>query len=232
MCGRYTLATPAQVVAEHFGLAEVPELAPRFNIAPTQSVATVRRSADAETPVLEFRRWGLIPSWAKDPGIGSRMINARVETAAEKPAFRAAFRRRRCLLPADGFYEWKPHPKRRRPHHVQLAEGELFGLAGLFEAWKSPEGETVGSCTVLTTAANAALSALHDRMPIIVEPAHYQRWLDPELKDPGSILSLTRTDVSDRLGFHPVSFRVNNPRNDDPSCIEAAELAELQVEEF
>ena len=232
MCGRYSLATPAQVVAEHFGLAEVPELSPRYNIAPTQSVAIVRKPPDREAPALELRHWGLIPSWAKDPGIGSRMINARVETAAEKPAFRAAFRRRRCLVPADGFYEWKPHPKRRRPHHVRMAGGEVFGLAGLFEAWQSPEGETVESCSLLTTAADAALSALHDRMPIIVAPEHYQRWLDPDLQDPDAILALTRASVSDRLGFHPVSFRVNSPRNDDPSCIQAVEPTELQVEDF
>jgi putative SOS response-associated peptidase YedK len=232
MCGRFTLATSARQVAEHFGLAEVPELSPRYNIAPNQSIAIVRRTTEREAPILEFRRWGLIPSWAKDPGIGSRMINARAETAAEKPAFRAAFRRRRCLVPADGFYEWKPHPKRRRPHHVRLAAGELFSLAGLFEAWKSPEGEAIESCTLLTTAANAVVGALHDRMPIVVDPEHYPRWLDPELQDPDSVLSLTGTGISDRLRFHAVDFRVNNPRNDDPSCIEPIEPAELQVGDF
>ncbi len=232
MCGRFTLATSAQQVAEHFGLAEVPELSPRYNIAPTQSVAIVRRPGDGEAPVLEFRRWGLIPSWAKDPGIGSRMINARLETAAEKPAFRAAFRRRRCLVPADGFYEWQPHPKRRRPHHVRLTEGELFGLAGLFEAWKSPEGETIESCTLLTTAAIAALRTLHDRMPILVDPEHYGGWLDPDLLDPEAIRSLTHSNLSDRLHFHPVGFHVNNPRNDDRICIEPTEPVELRVEDF
>ena len=232
MCGRYSLATPAQQVAEHFGLAEVPELSPRYNIAPTQSVAIVRTSGDEAAPILEFRRWGLIPSWAKDPAIGSRMINARVETAAEKPAFRSAFRRRRCLVPADGFYEWKPHPKRRRPHHVRLDAGGLFGLAGLFEAWKSPEGETIESCTLLTTAANAALRALHDRMPILIDPEHYPRWLDPDLQDPKAILSLTDPSISDRLRFHPVGFHVNNPSNDDRACIEPTEPAELRVEDF
>ena len=232
MCGRFSLATPAQQVAEHFGLAEVPALSPRYNIAPTQSVAIVRRPDLREVPTLEFRRWGLIPSWAKDPGIGSRMINARVETAAEKPAFRAAFRRRRCLVPADGFYEWKPHPKRRRPHHVRLAAGGPFGLAGLFESWESPEGESIESCTLLTTAANPALIPLHDRMPIIVDPERYRSWLDPDLQDPDSIHSLIRSSSSDRLVFHPVSFRVNNPRNDDSACIEPAEPTELRVEDF
>ena len=232
MCGRYSLATPAEKVAEHFGLDEVPALSPRYNIAPAQSVATVRRTTDRETPVLEFRRWGLIPPWAKDPGIGSRMINARVETVAEKPSFRAAFRRRRCLVPADGFYEWKPHPKRRQPHHVRLASGELFGLAGLFEAWESPEGERIESCTLLTTAADAALRALHDRMPIILDPEHYRRWLDPDLQDPEAILSLTRANLSDRLRFRPVAFRVNDPKNDDPRCIEPIEPAELDLEDF
>jgi putative SOS response-associated peptidase YedK len=232
MCGRFSLATSAQQVAEHFGLTEVPALSPRYNIAPTQPIAAVRRPDRREVPILELRRWGLIPSWAKDPGIGSRMINARVETAAEKPAFRAAFRRRRCLVPADGFYEWKPHPKRRRPHHVRLGEGELFGLAGLFECWESPEGESIESCTLLTTAANRALLALHDRMPIIVDPEDYGRWLDPGLQDSDAILSLTRSSISDRLAFHPVSFRVNNPRNDDSACIEPAELAPLRLEDF
>ena len=232
MCGRFTLATPAQEVAEHFGLGEVPALSPRYNIAPAQSIAVVRRSESDEVPLLEFRRWGLIPSWAKDPGIGSRMINARLETAAEKPAFRAPFRRRRCLVPADGFYEWKPHPKRRRPHHVRLATGELFGLAGLFESWKSPEGESVGSCTLLTTAASPAMSPLHDRMPILVDPEHYRSWLDPDLQDPDAILSLTRSSISEGLVFHPVGFRVNNPRNDDSACIEATEPDQLQIEDF
>jgi len=232
MCGRFSLATSAQQVAEHFGLAEVPELSPRYNIAPTSSVAVVRGPGGGAAPILEFRHWGLIPSWAKDPGIGARMINARVETAAEKPSFRAAFRRRRCLVPADGFYEWKPHPKRRRPHHVRLAEGELIGLAGLFEAWESPEGERIESCTLLTTAANAAMSALHHRMPVIVDPADYPAWLDPDLQEPDTVLSLTGSSISDRLRFRPVDFRVNNPRNDDPLCIEPIEAAELQVEDF
>jgi len=232
MCGRYTLATPAQQVAEHFGLDEVPELSPRYNIAPTQSVAVVRRSSDRQAPVLELRRWGLIPPWAKDPAIGSRMINARLETVAEKPAFRAAFRRRRCLVPADGFYEWKPHPKRRRPHHIRLAAGQVFGFAGLFERWKSPAGEVVESCTLLTTAANARLRVLHDRMPIIVDPAHYEAWLDPELQDPESILPLTQAHPSDCLHFHPVDYRVNSPRNDDAACIEPIEPAGLAIEDF
>jgi putative SOS response-associated peptidase YedK len=232
MCGRFTLATPAQEVAEHFGLTEVPALSPRYNIAPAQSIAVVRRPESDEAPLLELRRWGLIPSWAKDPGIGSRMINARLETAAEKPAFRAAFRRRRCLVPADGFYEWKPHPKRRRPHHVRLATGELFGLAGLFESWKSPEGESVGSCTLLTTAASPAMSPLHDRMPILVDPEHYRKWLDPDLQEPDAILSLTRSSISEGLVFHQVSFRVNSPRNDDSACIEPTEPDQLRIEDF
>jgi len=232
MCGRFSLATPAQQVAEHFGLTEVPALSPRYNIAPSQSVAVVRQVDPGALPILELRRWGLIPFWAKDSGIGARMINARVETAAEKPAFRVALRRRRCLVPADGFYEWQPHPKRRRPHHVRLAAGELFALAGLFESWKSPEGESIESCTLLTTAANPVLSALHDRMPIIVDPEHYPPWLDPDLQDPDSILSLTRSSISERLSFHPVDFRVNNPRNDDPACIEPTEQAELRIEDF
>jgi putative SOS response-associated peptidase YedK len=232
MCGRFSLATSAQQVAAHFGLAEVPALSPRYNIAPSQSIAIVRQPDPREVPLLEFRRWGLIPSWAKDPGIGSRMINARVETAAEKPAFRAAFRRRRCLVPADGFYEWKAHPKRRRPHHVRLGAGELFGIAGLFESWKSPGREAIESCTLLTTAANPALVALHDRMPIIVDPVHYRRWLDPELREPDAILSLTGSSVSDRLVFQPVGFHVNNPRNDDPVCIEPTAQGELRPEDF
>jgi putative SOS response-associated peptidase YedK len=135
-------------------------------------------------------------------------------------------------VPADGFYEWKPHPKRRRPHHVRLGAGELFGLAGLFEAWESPEGEAIQSCTLLTTAANAVLHALHHRMPIIVDPQHYQRWLDPDLQDPDAVHTLTDTDISDRLRFHAVDFHVNSPRNDDPSCIEPIEPGELRLEEF
>ena len=220
MCGRFSLATPAQQVAEHFGLAEVPEVSPRYNIAPTQSVAMVRRPIAGEAPILEFRRWGLIPSWAKDPGIGSRMINARVETAAGKPAFRAAFRRRRCLVPADGFYEWAVAGRGpRQPYWVARKDGACFAIAGLYERWKSPQDEWLETCTLITTDANDRLRTIHDRMPVILEPADYALWLDSRLREPERLRALLRPQPGDDFELRAVSLRVNRPDHDDPACI-------------
>ncbi len=220
MCGRFTLATSARQVAEHFGLAEVPELSPRYNIAPTQAIAVVRRTTEGEAPILEFRRLGLIPSWAKDPGIGSRMINARVETAAEKPAFRAAFRRRRCLVPADGFYEWAAASRGpRQPHWVARTDGACFAIAGLYERWKSPQDEWLETCTLITTDANERLRTIHERMPVILEPADYALWLDSRLREPERLRVLLRPQPGEDFELRAVSRRVNRPDHDDPACI-------------
>ena len=218
MCGRFTLSSAPELLARHFDLEQPPDLAPRFNIAPTQDVATVRASEARAKRVLELRRWGLIPRWAKDPSIGNRMINARAETIAEKPAVREAFRLRRCLVPADGFYEWASGSTARQPYHIRLVEGSPFAMAGLWERWSRPGGEAIESCTLLTTRASERISGLHDRMPVILEPESYDLWLDPTLGDAERLLPLLCPLSGERIAFHPVSRRVNDPRHDDPSC--------------
>jgi putative SOS response-associated peptidase YedK len=172
MCGRYTLYTPTpEALADQFGLAAVPPLAPRFNIAPTQAVPAVRACTDRPSRELVLLRWGLVPSWADDVSIGNRLLNARAETVASKPSFRTAFRRRRCLLPADGFYEWKAAGKKKQPYHFHLQDGQVFAFAGLWEEWQR-DGEAIFSCTILTTSANDLLVRYHDRMPVILP----RRW--------------------------------------------------------
>ena len=225
MCGRFTLRVPASAVAEQFGLGEIPPLAPRFNVAPTQTVAVVRRPPDsARQRELVWMRWGLIPSWANDPAIANRMINARAETAAQKPAFRQAFRRRRCLVVADGFYEWQPVGKRKQPYYFRMRDQRPFGLAGLWEVWKSPEDETIESCTILTTEASPLVAPMHDRMPAIIAPEDYDRWLDAAIEDPEAIGPLVHPYPSDAMVAYPVSARVNKPDNEGPGCVEAIEL--------
>jgi putative SOS response-associated peptidase YedK len=230
VCGRFTLTRSAAEIAEHFGLASAPALAPRWNAAPTQElpIVRVRRGARADGApggerVLELRRWGLVPGWAADVSAGARMINARVETVRERPAFRDALQRRRCLVPADGFYEWHGSAAARRPFHLALPEGDLFAMAGLYARWHGEGGEVVDSFTVLTRPAEGAVRALHDRMPWIVDPAGYGAWLDPEAKDPAALLQTLPEARGARLVARPVSRRVNDVRNDDPACLGPAE---------
>lgn len=218
VCGRFTLATPAETLAAHFELASAPALQPRYNIAPTQPVLTVRAVDGQRT--AEERRWGLVPHWAKDPKIGGRLINARAETVASKPAFRVAFRKRRCLVPADGFYEWKPISGRRQPFHLRRKDGAPFAMAGLFEQWSSEDGEIVDSCTVITTEANDVVRSIHDRMPVILDGESASSWLDPELADPEALQQLLRPCPGEDLTAYPVDTRVNRPKNDGPANIE------------
>lgn len=217
MCGRFTLAAPAEQVAAQFQLAELPELAPRYNIAPTQQVAAVRSSESGRE--LALLRWGLVPSWAKDRSVGAKMINARAETAAEKPAFRSAMRQRRCIIPADGFYEWQAQADGKQPFYIRLTDGGSFGLAGLWEQWKSPDGEWLHTCTILTTTANALMQPLHDRMPVILPPEAYALWLDPALRDPEPLHALLAPYPADLMVAGPVSKAVNKVSNDGPSLI-------------
>jgi putative SOS response-associated peptidase YedK len=220
MCGRFALATSGAQLATQFALAEAPQLAPRYNIAPTQSVAIVRAAATGRE--LVSLRWGLVPVWAKDPSIGSRMINARAETAAEKPAFRTALRQRRCLIPADGFYEWQAAPGGKQPFYFHMAEGASFALAGLWERWKSPEGAWLETCTILTTEANDLLRPFHDRMPVIVAPDDYARWLDPALREADAVRDLLAPYDPTVMAAHPVSREVNRVANDGPQLIAPA----------
>ncbi len=219
MCGRFTQTAPGDVIAELFDLPETPALAPRYNIAPTQDVAAVR-AAPGGGRELVMLHWGLIPSWAKDRAIGARMINARSETAAEKPAFRAALRSRRCLIVADGFYEWQKLGGRKQPYLIALTDGRPFGFAGLWERWAGEGGEPVESCTILTTSANGTVAPIHDRMPVILEREHHVEWLDPGVADPAGVLPLLRPLPDDAVRAFPVGLLVNNPANDVPACRE------------
>jgi putative SOS response-associated peptidase YedK len=220
MCGRFSLTVPAQEVADLFDLADAPPLAPRYNIAPTQPVLIVRPSERVRGREAALVHWGLIPPWAKDPSIGNRMINARAETAPDKPSFRAAFKRRRCLIPVDGFYEWKRVGSRKQPMRIRMTEGGLFAFAGLWEQWQGSEGEEIESCTILTTSPNEMLSEIHGRMPVIVAPEDFDRWLTTDEAEARSLVDLLRAFPAEAMTARPVSTRVNSPSNDDPACIE------------
>lgn len=216
MCGRYSLTTPVEVLRRLFGFAEVPNLAPRYNIAPTQEVPVVRLGDDGARH-LHLLRWGLIPSWAKDRKIGNRLIMARGESVASTPAFRAAFLSRRCLVPADGFYEWKIEQGQRRPWRITPVESEAFAFAGLWERWRDPQSaDAVDSFTIITTIANALLKPIHDRMPVILETQDQQRWLQPSAGDDGR--DLLRPFAVQGLRAYPVGPVVNSPANDVPEC--------------
>ncbi len=221
MCGRFTLSTAPATIADHFGLDEAPELEARFNVAPGQSIATIFLSGEDHQLILTRRRWGLVPSWAKDEKIGNRLINARAETVSEKPSFRAAVRRRRCLVPADGFYEWAGTKGSKQPYFIGLEGRAPFAFASLWERWTDPEGEVLESCTLLTTEANEHLSGLHDRMPVIVDPVDYGLWMDPDVKEPDLVLPVIDRNLGGDLDFYPVSTHVNDVRHDDPRCLEA-----------
>ncbi len=220
MCGRYSLTSPAEALSRLFRAPAPAGLAPRYNIAPTQTVLAVRLAADGETREMVGLRWGLIPSWAKDPEIGNRLINARAETVAEKPSFRASFRRRRCLVPASGFYEWRPVNGAKQPYHCALADGAPFAIAGLWERWSDADGAEIETCTLLTTEANALLAPIHARMPVIVAAEDHALWLDVDLKMTELLEPVMRPFDPARMAAQPVSRRVNNVRNDDTACLE------------
>jgi len=236
MCGRFTLRVPASTVAEQFQLLDIEPFGPRFNIAPTQPVAVVRPrgpvSPGLEVPVSERRdhvirqlawlKWGLVPSWAKDPAIGNSLINARAESVADKPAFRAAFRRRRCLVVADGFYEWQRTGVKKQPYFLRLRDDRLFALAGLWESWEGPDHSALETCTIITTVPNELMEPIHNRMPVILAPEDYDRWLDPAIQKPEQLQPLLRPYPSDAMLALAVSTHVNSPRNDDPDCIAPA----------
>jgi putative SOS response-associated peptidase YedK len=221
MCGRFTLTKPIPVLAELFLFPETAEQEPRYNIAPTQAVAAVRASGGPEKRDLAFLRWGLIPSWADDPAIGNRLINARAETVAQKPAFRTAFRQRRCLVLADGFYEWQRLGSKKLPYYFRMRDGQPFAFAALWERWEDA-GKALETCTLLTTEANELLRPVHERMPVILEPSSYNRWLDPACQQVDLLQTLLRPSRSEDMIGYPVSSLVNNPRNDNPKCVEPA----------
>ena len=219
MCGRFTMYSSRDELARLFGFDtdDVPDQLPRYNIAPTQLVAVVRQ--DDGQRVIKPLRWGLIPSWAKDAKIGNSLINARSETVAEKPAFRAAFKKRRCLIPTSGFFEWMATGgKKKQPLHIRLIDGRPFALAGLWEHWSGGAGDPVESCTILTTTANDLMRPFHDRMPVILAREDYGTWLDPETP-PERLQALLRPYPAEAMVAVPVGSYVSNPRNEGPQCL-------------
>jgi putative SOS response-associated peptidase YedK len=222
MCGRYTLSTPGEQLAQVFGLEESVELAPRFNIAPTQIAAIVRCGPEGGSTVLELFRWGLVPSWAKDPSIGNRMINARAETVEKRPAFKQAFGHRRCLIPADGFYEWRQVGRVKQPYYFSRPDGQPFALAGLWERWTGEE-PPLRSFTLITTEANDTVAPIHHRMPVILDHQDWAEWLAAEPADTATLKALLRPESPERLVRWPVSRRVNSPANDSVLCVARAE---------
>jgi putative SOS response-associated peptidase YedK len=217
MCGRFVLYSSGETIAEAFDLTEVPELLPHYNVAPSQPVAAVR-ALDSGREVV-FLRWGLVPSWAKDAKTAP--INAKAETAAEKPFFRLALRKRRCLIPADGYYEWQVTGKRKQPYLFGAKDGKPLAFAGLWESWEH-EGERLDTCAILTTDANELAAPVHNRMPVIIPPGAYQRWLDRDNQDVASLQDLLGPYPAAALFARRVGLLVSNPRNDDPRCIEPA----------
>jgi putative SOS response-associated peptidase YedK len=222
MCGRYTLTSPGEVVAEVFELVDVPPILPRYNLAPTQEAAVVRVVAPGAPRTLDPLRWGLIPYWAQDPAIGNHMINARADSVADKPAFRDSFRRRRCLVPADGFYEWKKvEPKVRQPYLIRRQDRLPFAFAGLWSSWRGPDSaRPLETFTILTTGPNDLLRPLHDRMPVILDRSDFAAWLDPANRDAARLQALLAPAPAAGWEAVPVSRAVNNPANDTPECIE------------
>lgn len=219
MCGRFTLTVSSEVLAEHFNLESVPPLEPRFNIAPTQAVAVAWVRPARMQRELAILQWGLIPSWAEDPAIGSRLINARAETVAEKPAFRGVFRYRRCLMLADGFYEWKGKGKLRQPYFFRMKNGQPFAFAGLWDHWSGADGSDIETCALITTQANSLVNLVHERMPVILHPAEYDLWLDPKVQDPARLEPLLRSFPPEAMESYPVTPRVNSPFEDEPQFI-------------
>jgi len=221
MCGRFTRKENFQNLAALLGLPIPPPLAPRYNIAPSQLVACVR--TNPETTEREFveLKWGLVPSWAKDPNVGHKLINARGETVAEKPSFRNAFKRQRCLVLADGFYEWKRDGKTTQPYYIHFKDHRLFAFAGLWERWEKQE-PAIESCSLITIGPNAVMEPIHHRMPVILPTTQYDEWLNTSLHETERLNRLLRPFPPEEMEAYPVSLMVNNPRHDQPECMNPA----------
>ncbi|HPF70149.1 MAG TPA: SOS response-associated peptidase [Candidatus Krumholzibacteria bacterium] len=220
MCGRINLTAPPHVLAERFYLDVAPDLRPRWNIAPTQDVAAVVPNPLGEGRLLRMFRWGLVPPWSPEPDTGAKMINARSETVREKPAFRDAFARRRCLVPVNGFYEWQKRGDGKQPFLFRRRDHDVFALAGIWERWEYPGGRTLETCSILTTAANAVMRPVHHRMPVVVPEADWRLWFSLDEAQQEAVMSLLQPAPTDLLIAHPVSRRVNSPSCDEPACVE------------
>jgi putative SOS response-associated peptidase YedK len=232
MCGRFAFYSPHEAVVRLFGLAgDTPGIEARYNIAPTQFIAAVRAPGDAGARALAMLYWGLVPGWARDKAIGARMINARAETLAEKPSFRSAYQRRRCMVLADGYYEWQRTAGGKQPYYLRLASGEPFAMAALWERWRDPAGgEPLESCAIVTTVPAAAVAHVHDRMPVILPPGAYDEWLDPKVTDAARLERLLVPFTAAPLEARPVGRAVNDARNQGPQLIEPAESRLASVE--
>jgi putative SOS response-associated peptidase YedK len=233
MCGRYRLSRRKQIIEQHFDAVSGDEdWVSRYNVAPTQPVPIIRQKPKEPVRELSLMKWGLIPSWAKHPSGAARMINARSETAATKPAFRDALKFRRCLIPADGFYEWMRTGKAKQPYCFEVGEGALFAFAGIWDRWKDPSGNWVKTCSILTTTPNAVTSPVHDRMPVILDPDDYDVWLDPWMKDVAAASDLLKPYDARGMQCYPISTRINRVANDDAECSAPVDLAEVQSRLF
>lgn len=229
MCGRYRLSRRKQIIEEYFDSAPWDDdWSPRYNIAPTQPVAVIRQHPKEPVRQLSLMRWGLIPHWAKDPSIANGTINAKSETADTKPAFRDPLRLRRCLIPADGFYEWKKTGTAKQPYCFEVNDGELFAFAGLWDGWRNAEGQWVKTCSILTTTPNVVTSAIHDRMPVILDRESYDLWLDPAMTNAQVVSELLKPYDARLMRSYPISTRINQVANDDEECSQRIELSESQ----
>jgi putative SOS response-associated peptidase YedK len=225
MCGRYRLSRRKQIIEEHFdSVSGEEDWSPRYNVAPTQPVPIIRQHPKEPRRELSLVRWGLIPSWAKDASGAAGMINARSETAAIRPAFRDPLKARRCIIPADGFYEWARTGKTKQPFCFEVNEGDLFAFAGLWERWKDPSGNWIRTCAILTTTPNAVTSAVHDRMPVILDPDAYDLWLDPGFTDVAAVSEMLKPYDARLMRSYPVSTRINQAVNDDADCAKPVEI--------
>jgi putative SOS response-associated peptidase YedK len=220
MCGRFTRKENLQHLADLLGLPIPPPLAPRYNITPSQLVACVRTNPNTSQREWVELKWGLVPSWAMDPNIGHQLINARGETVAQKPSFRHAFKQQRCLILADGFYEWKREGKTKQPYYIRLKDHRPFAFAGLWERW-GKQDSAAGSCSLITIHANSLMEPIHHRMPVILPEQAYSLWLDPTLKNTAYLSGLLEPYEANEMEAYPVSTIVNNPRNDYSECIVA-----------
>jgi len=233
MCGRYRLSRRKQLVEEYFDCGPWDEeWSPRYNIAPAQPIPVIRQNPKKPVREPALMKWGLIPHWAKTPSIATNTINAKSETAATKPAFRDPLKLRRCLIPADGFYEWRKTGTAKQPYCFEVNEGELFAFAGIWDRWRDPSGNTVETCSILTTTPNAVTSAIHDRMPVILDPDSYDLWFDPGMQNVAAASELLKPYDARLMRCYPVSSRVNHVANDDEECSRPVELVHSQDQLF
>jgi len=232
MCGRFSLAVPVADLCSLFGIdlqALLPPLTPRYNIAPTQTVPVVRASPETGQRELAFMRWGLIPSWSKDPKIGAKLTNARAETITEKPSFRSAYKKRRCLVPTTGFYEWRREGKTKQPFYIRMRDTKPYALGGIWEKWTSPEGEAVHTFSIITTGPNEVMLPIHDRMPVIVPPEHFDAWLDPKGQDAAALAERLDPITAQGMEAVPVSNYVNKASNEGLQCVAPPEKPDASL---